>query len=449
MLCARPCAVAGGWASGACFGQRLKLAIPAGLVALVASVASTSADVIRLKNGGEVRGTVDRETTVASSPHVRIETLSGSMVGIAREHVDFISYRAPAVENYETRKRQVPDTIEARWELAEWCREQGLRSQRDEQLARIVEIDPEHEQAHRGLGHTQRNGEWMSREEDMLARGYVKHKGEWITPQELELVEQTEADRGKELEWYRQIRQWHVWLTGRNAERGQKAWDELQKITDPYAVSGLRKFFSDEEDQRLRALYIEIVSRIPSSRAASALANQALNDVDHELRYAALNGISPEQYATAMPLFIRELKNGVNEMVLRAALGLQRVGNEEAVPHLVDALVTTHTYRVWVEDPGIGVAANGTSAQPQPLLPPDIEIKLRTGQLPHGVIVHTPNQPPKPKRKMVVKRDHQNAEVLTALRRITGKDFGYDERTWELWWNAEKSGANGAAPRLE
>ena len=65
------------------------------------------------------------------------------------------------------------------------------------------------------------------------------------------------------------------------------------------------------------------------------------------------------------------------------------------------------------------------------------------------MIVNTPNQPPKPKRKMVVKRDHQNAEVLTALQRITGKNFGYDERTWRLWWNAEKSGANGAAPKLQ
>jgi hypothetical protein len=136
-------------------------------------------------------------------------------------------------------------------------------------------------------------------------------------------------------------------------------------------------------------------------------------------------------------------------MVRRAALGLQRVGNEEAIPYLVDALVTTHTYRVWVDAPGVSVNPNGTAAQPQTVLPPDIELQLRAGQLPHGVIVNTPNQPPKPKRKMVVKRDHQNAEVLTALQRITGKNFGYDERTWRLWWNAEKSGANGAAPKLQ
>lgn len=421
----------------------------AGVAAAVFSTAAACADVIRLKSGGEVRGTVDRETAVASSPHVRIETLAGSLVGVAREDVEFISYRSPAVEEYETRKRRIPDTVEARWALAEWSREQGLREQRDEQLAHIIQLDPDHEQAHRGLGHTLRNGEWMSREEDMLARGYIKHKGDWITPQELELIEQTEADRQKELEWYRQIRQWHVWLTGRSVERSQRAYDELQQITDPYAVSGLRKFFSDEQDQRLRALFVRIVSQIPGPQAAAALANQSLNDVDDELRYEALNGIRAEQHDAARPLFIRELRNGANEMVRRAALGLQRVGNEEAIPYLVDALVTTHTYRVWVDAPGISVNPNGTAARPQSVLPPDIDLQLRTGQLPHGVIVNTPNQPPKPKRKMVIKRDHQNAEVLTALQRITGKNFGYDERTWRLWWNAEKSGANGAAPKLQ
>ena len=430
--------------------NRLNLALrAAGVVAAVLSAPPARADVIRLKSGGEVRGTVDRETAVASSPHVRIETLAGSLVAVAREDVEFISYRSPAVEEYESRKRRIPDTVEARWELAEWCREQGLREQRDEQLALIVRLDPEHEDAHRGLGHTLRNGEWMSRDEDMLVRGYIKHKGDWITPQELELIEQTEADREKELEWYRQIRQWHVWLTGRSIERSQRAYGELQRITDPYAVSGLRKFFSDEQDQRLRALFIQIVSQIPGRQAAVALANQSLNDVDGELRYEALNGIGPEQHEAAMPLFIRELRNGANEMVRRAALGLQRVGNEDAIPYLVDALVTTHTYRVWVDAPSISVNPNGTAAQPQSVLPPNIDLQLRTGQLPHGVIVNTPNQPPKPKRKMVVKRDHQNAEVLTALQRITGKNFGYDERTWRLWWNAEKSGANGAAPKLQ
>ena len=33
-------------------------------------------------------------------------------------------------------------------------------------------------------------------------------------------------------------------------------------------------------------------------------------------------------------------------------------------------------------------------------------------------------------------------EVLAALRKITGESFGFDERTWRLWWAAKKNGAS-------
>jgi hypothetical protein len=425
--------------------------VAAGLAFVIGIATRCPADVVRLKSGGEIRGKVDRETANPSSPRVLVETLVGSVVAVQRADIEFVTYRSPAIEDYETRRRLVADTVEARWELAEWCRERNLRDQRDEQLARIIELDPDHEPAHRGLGHALRDGEWMSREEDMLARGYVKHKGEWVTPQELDLLEQTAAERAKELEWFRQVRLWHVWLTGRSPERSREAWTALKNISDPYAVAALKKFFSESKDDRLRAFYIEVLSGIPGAEAAVALARQSIDDADHELRYAALNGISPEQHAAAMPVYIRELRNGFNETVLRAALGLQRVGDEQAVPSLIEALVTTHTYKVWVPQDGISVGTGngGASFSPgQPLLPPDVELQLRTGQLPHGVIVNTPHQS-RPMRKMVVRRDHQNNEVLTALQRITGKSFGFEERTWRLWWNAEKSGATGNAPRLE
>jgi hypothetical protein len=422
----------------------------AALFGLAAGPQPVRADVVKLTSGGEIRGVVDRETAAPDSPRVLIETLAGSVVVVERAEIEFITHRSAESEEYETRRRTIPDSVEAHWELAEWCRENNLRGEREEQLLRVVELDPDHEAAHRGLGHALRDGEWMSREEDMLARGYVKHKGDWVTPQELELLEQTDAERAREREWFKKVRLWHAWLTGRHAERSQQAFAELQKISDPYAVSALRKVFSDSEDKRLRSFYIGIVSGIPGPQAAEALVEQSLRDVDYELRYAALNGIDPEQYAAATPLFIRELRDDSNAIVRRAGLGLERVGDDQAVPQLIEALVTTHTYRFSVPDnTAVSVGAGGSFAPSGGLpLPPDIELQLRTGQLPHGVIVHPPPQPRRMKRVMV-KRDHENSEILAALTQITGKNFGFDERTWRLWWNAEKSGATGNAPKLQ
>ena len=42
-------------------------------------------------------------------------------------------------------------------------------------------------------------------------------------------------------------------------------------------------------------------------------------------------------------------------------------------------------------------------------------------------------------RVAVVTRSFQNVEVLAALRKLTHEDFGYDKRTWLLWWSSHKS----------
>ncbi|MBW3540572.1 MAG: HEAT repeat domain-containing protein [Planctomycetes bacterium] len=419
------------------------------IVVLAAGFASpAAADVVRLVGGGEVRGQVDSGNSRDS--RITISTLAGARIVLEREDVEFITRRSLAIEDYELRRRQTEDTVEAHWELAEWCRERGLRSQRLEVLERIVELDPEHEAAHRGLGHSLRDGQWLTRDEEMASRGYVKHEGDWITPQELELLQKTEAEREAELEWFRKVRLWHGWLTGRHAGRAREALEELRKIDDADAVAALVKFFRDDQNAQMRALYIEILSNLPGPKPAAALAGQALYDADYELRYAAINGIGPAQHAAATPVFVRELRSSDNVMVRRAGMGLERVGGEDAVPYLIDALVTTHRYKVRVRDPGLSFGSNGSfgSGSGTPL-PPDIEILLRTGQLPHGVIVNQPSNQLQPTKLAVVKYDHKNDEVLSALRRISGKSFGFDERTWKLWWAAEKTGANAEAPKLQ
>jgi len=33
---------------------------------------------------------------------------------------------------------------------------------------------------------------------------------------------------------------------------------------------------------------------------------------------------------------------------------------------------------------------------------------------------------------------HENPEVRTALRGITGVDFGFDETAWHRWWTVDR-----------
>ena len=406
------------------------------------------ADLIRLKSGGEIRGTIPREKGATTGPQVTITTLAGTVVTIPQEQIDFITRRPIKIEEYETRARRTPNTVADQWALAEWCREQNLRSQRDEHLERILVLDPEHEKAHYGLGHTNINGEWMSREERMLAQGYVKYKGRWITPQELELTEKTEEERGREENWYQQVHLWKNWLTGTHAAQSREALQSFNNLKDPDAVPALVKNFQDEEDKRLRSLYISVLENMTGPKPVPALVAQSLHDVDYQLRYRAMNAIKPEQFETATRLYVRELKHESNAIVGRAGKALEKMADERVVPDLIEALVTTHRYRVAVPDTGSpGFRSDGGGmVQGGTVLPPDVEFGLRTGQY-NGVIINQPNQLQRPPKIVIVNRDEQNSEVLSALQKITGENFGYNERNWKVWHAAQKNGV-GNVPAL-
>ncbi len=402
------------------------------------------ADLIHLKGGGEIRGKIDSRQ-ISRQQQVTITTLSGGTVTVDAEEIEFVTRRSLTTEEFETRLKLSEQTVEAFVELAEWCRLKNLKKQRLSVLERIVELDPQHQAAHRGLGHILYKGQWVSRDERMRAEGYVKHKGRYITRQQFELVQKDDAQLSAELAWYKSVRVWHGWLTGRHRDRAREGLKQLQAIDTLDAVPALTQFLGEDKHKASRMLYVEILVGIDGPRVAGSLALMSLRDKDQEVRYAALNGIPGDQQAAAIPVFLRGLKNELNAVVRRAAIGLSRVGSEEVVAALVDALVTSHRYRVRVPAKGQSVSFNADgSTTTQSLLPPDVEAALRTGQLPYGVQVHQPQLTKKPMRTVIIKREHRNQEVLVALQKITGRNFGYNERTWHLWANSQKKDQTGS-----
>ena len=157
----------------------------------------SSADLVKLKNGGELRGKIDWKKSPPQSSTISINTLTGATVVVERKVVEFAIRRPEKIEHYETRARRTLPTVAAQWELAEWCRQQNMKNQRAIHLEKIIELDPEHVKAHVGLGHIKHAGKWTTRDELMTAQGYVKYKNRYITPQELELIQQNEAELQK------------------------------------------------------------------------------------------------------------------------------------------------------------------------------------------------------------------------------------------------------------
>ncbi len=413
-----------------------------GFAALPLVAAAAPADVVKLRSGGEIRGVLVEPVAGDTRSDVTVETLSGGIVSVAREDVEFVTRRPRVVEEHEGKAKSVADTVAARWELAEWCRENRLEEQQREQLRRIVELEPDHAAARAALGQTNYEGEWLTRDEIMEQRGLVAYKSRWITPQELDLVEKTQAEREREQAWFTEIRKLKAWLRGTAEPLRRKGLDGLKAVADPDAVPALEKFFRDDSDPETRKLYVSILAAMPGEKPVKPLVTQSLHDVDYLVRFAALDAIDETRRDAALPYYLQGLRNELNDVVRRAGQGLERTGDERAIPDLVKSLITTHRYRIQVRDdtPSIAFSTAGTFGPGGTPLPPDVEAALRTGALPFGVNVIDQSRPVRMKT-ITVAVNHENPEVLSALRKITGQSFGFDERTWRLWWAAKKNGA--------
>lgn len=414
------------------------------------STRPVAGDLIRLTNGGELRGAVrtswslDEEGRIVPETGnlLTIDTLSGAEVTVSVREVRFILRRTPLEEDLETRLRSIDETAAARFELAEWCRQQGLKENAAELYREVLELEDQHEGARKALGHRWRDGHWVDYDAEMQAKGYVLHKGKYITPEELDLIEKSAAELEAEREWFKSVRMWSAWVQGRVPGRQEEGWNALGAIDDSNAAPAVARFLGEDPHREIRLYAVRILSGLSGSKPIPSLVRISLQDPDDEVRYLAVQGIGPENFEHAMTLYLRQLRSDQNVIVCRAALGLARVGDDRAVAPLIQALVTTHRYRVRVpvgNSQGYTFGSDGNfGAGLGSGLPPDIEAGLRTGAYRTGNVIPELNPSSRaPSRMVVVPVVHQNAEVREALRKLTGVDHGYDVRTWRLWWASE------------
>ncbi len=410
------------------------------------------ADVIQLHNGGEIRGEIERQTVKSDGP-LKIALLSGTEIEIPRDQVKLFAFRSVKVEEFESQWRRTPQTPEDLWKLAQWCTQNRLTEQRTLCLESIIELQPHHAEARRLLDHVEYKGEWMPREEMMRQRGYVKYRNRYITEQEMALLQKSQAQRDAEREWTSRIRQWNVWLYSGNPQRAQEALASLKNLNDPEAIQGLITVLRNHPDANARVLMIEALAAIGTADAIPHLATQAVFDSSADVRYQALMAIPEDQYLPAAERVAFYLRNADNTIVRRAAFALQTLGGDDTIDDLINALVTQHTVTIQVPAPQPFTlnmnTQTGQFANPgEGMLPADIELLYRAGQLPYGYQVAS--APTVKMRPVKVRVNTSNEEVLAALQKLTGQNFGYDERTWRLWYAAHKNQApalsNAPAP---
>jgi hypothetical protein len=246
-------------------------------------------------------------------------------------------------------------------------------------------------------------------------------------------------------------------LNGPN-DRRREAESQLMSIHDPDAVGPLMRTFGQDEPPR-RILLALVLSGIGGPASTSALVRRILDESDAEVRSVTFDHLKRRNDASVPGQFIRALGSSDVRVINRAAWALGNLNAPIAVPRLVTVLTTTeqrivmepppnlnastpamvatpapgptlramNNYGIVVQSPpavGPGVVAYGIAAVPWYQMTPGV---ASSAGIPLGMPVP---QLPEPK---VATFTYHNTEVLAALQKLTGQDFGYDAAAWREW----------------
>ena len=208
----------------------------------------------------------------------------------------------------------------------------------------------------------------------------------------------------------KETKMWKGWLADRS--RQDNALKQLAAIDDPTAVVPLVELFRSNKNANLREVLAEVLGKFNHSEATQALVEASLFG-SRELQMQCIHLLEKNGQAAVVKQYLPSLQSTNNQLVRRAGYALGVLGDDQVILPLIKALNTTHTRLV-------GGAGNGG-------------INYGRGGLSAGQT--------KPKK---VDQTKTNKEVRSALVKLTGEDFDYNEQRWLDWYLARST-----PPRLD
>jgi hypothetical protein len=252
----------------------------------------------------------------------------------------------------------------------------------------------------------------QSHKEWMAQLGYLRHDGAWRTAQEIEIVERNERVTLAEKQWNKKIER----LREELAAGSGRAAEELREISDGHAVPALTAALADDRDRRVRLLYMESLVRIGTPAAQGTLISAAIDHPDPETRIDAAERLAKVAPLAAANAIAAALTGTDNARINRAAAALERLGVPAVVPNLITVLETRHVVTV-----GDGPPEGSTSAT----FTPDGGGGLTMGS-----------------SRRQVAAPFRNQQVLEALVKLTGQNFGWDAAAWRAWLARQRAPAS-------
>ncbi|WP_165233193.1 HEAT repeat domain-containing protein [Aquisphaera insulae] len=441
-----------------------------GLAVLIGLVAARGgrarADTIVLRGSGELQGKVLKDPK--DPLHVRVLLMKGRrpLQFDANQILDVIPRPSP-LDEYVTRSARPRAGAREEYDLSLWCAGQHLDDLAAVHCEAALGLDPNFEPAHKTLGHVLHEGKWLTADEVRVARGLVKYHGKWVSEEEKEKLEAKAQLGSTQAAWLRRIKLLRQAILNGTPDRRREAENEVMKIQDREALQPLVKVLANDETS-LRILLAHALGKMEGKEASQALVKLILAEADGDVRGTILGELTRRERAPVVAQLVKALRSEDVRVVNRAAWTLAGLDAVSAVPQLAAALVTTVDRVVM---PGEGESSGfstttATAVGPSPALigmtsshlayltPP----AMAPGAVAYGaysVPFFSPaqllnNNPlgvpmsvgvgggysgrgPIPR---IVTDSYQNTEVLAALTRLTGQDFGYDAGAWRRWIKA-------------
>lgn len=374
---------------------------------------------VTLRSGGTLSGKVLADKQQETEGYLSLQTDSGIRVKLDRTQVSRRQRQSEAQLQYLRGAPTVKDTVEDQWRLAEWCRESRLNKERRVHLQRIVDLDPDHAKARHGLGYSFVQGQWRLQRDWQLDDGYIRYQGRWRTAQEIELMKTRSAKDSAEREWLGRVKKMRRLVGSKPREAGQ----QLLSIRDPHAVRALRENLAKEPSLAVRLLYVKVLGQIGTSEAYRTIIETSLNDPDNRVFYACVDQVVDGRPGFAVEAYVKGLKDPSNVRVNRSAQALADLGSPQAIPPLIDALITTHTMMSAEKSPNSSSSTMVTPAN-----------SAAEALMPSGGTSFSAGC-----RSRVIPIRAQNQSVLAALVKLTnGASFGFNQQAWINWHAANR-----------
>lgn len=389
-------------------------------------------DEVVLHSGQVLYGAVT-ETRNAPQNSTELEVVldDGTKLILQRELFRSWKPEPAAMPEYRELAEKVARSVDSQWELVQWCKDNKLKPQMDTHARIVLEIDPEHVDARRLLGHQRIRGRWQDPEVEEKRKGKVKINNVWVLPEIYEIARAMAEYNEKQVGWKKTLNGLFTQGAG-SSSKASEAVEKIRSIRDPEAVDALVARLMDAKSVPpipQRAVIIEVLCEIPTLSSTTALLDYYMTNVDdNEGRDRAIRTISKR--AAHKPQVARRLVgdlgidlNGDREKLTNRNVALE---NHRRLERAATALR--------VIEANVGIEALIVSIQ----VPYTVKMKVKENAALSGGNVQGGGGT----RELVDSFVLENLSAVDTLEKMTGQKFGKNQNAWLRWWVAENTPQN-------